>query len=80
MLNKHQPPSGENLLYLQENIRRAGPAASAGYALIGSILLFGGIGYLIDWWQNTTPWFFIVGLFLGVVVGFYELSKTVWKR
>ena len=35
----------------QENLRRAGPAALAGYTLIGAILLFGGLGYAIDHWR-----------------------------
>lgn len=69
-----------SLGYLQENIRRSGPAASAGYALIGAILLFGGIGYALDEWQGTTPGFLLGGLLLGVVVGFYELAKVVWRR
>ncbi len=51
----------------------------AGYTLIGSILLLGGIGYLIDRWQDTSPWFLLGGLLLGLVVGFYELAKTVFK-
>ena len=37
-----------SLSYFQENIRRSGPAASAGYALIGAILLCGGVGYALD--------------------------------
>ena len=65
--------------YLQENLRRSGPAMVAGYTLIGSILLLGGIGYLIDRWQDTSPWFLLGGLLLGLVVGFYELAKTVFK-
>ena len=69
-----------SLSYFQENIRRSGPAASAGYALVGAILLFGGIGYAVDSWLATSPWFLIAGLFLGIVVGFYELAKVVWHR
>ena len=52
----------------------------AGYTLIGAILLFGGIGYLIDQWMQTSPWLLLVGLLAGVVVGFYELAKTVWHQ
>ena len=69
-----------SLRYLQENIRRAGPAASASYTLIGAVLLLGGLGFLIDDWQETSPWFLFVGLLFGIVVGFYELAKTVWKQ
>jgi F0F1-type ATP synthase assembly protein I len=65
---------------LQENVTRAGPAASAGYTLIGAILLLGGVGYAVDYWSGTGPWGLFVGLIAGVVVGFYELGKTIWHR
>ena len=42
-------------------------------------LLLGGIGHGVDLWLETTPWGVVVGLLLGIVVGFYELSKAVWK-
>ena len=64
----------------QENIGRAGPVATASYTLIGAILLLGGIGYLVDLRQGTSPWFLLGGLLLGLIVGFYELAKTVWPR
>ena len=68
-----------SLHLLQENIRKSGPAAAAGYTLIGAILFLGGIGYLMDQWRDSSPWFLLGGLLLGIVVGFYELAKTVWK-
>jgi F0F1-type ATP synthase assembly protein I len=66
--------------YLQESIRKSGPAAAASYTLIGAIVLLGGIGYAIDEWRGTSPWFLLGGLGLGLVVGFYELAKTVFGR
>jgi F0F1-type ATP synthase assembly protein I len=66
--------------HLQENVRRAGPAAAASYTLIGAIILLGGIGYAVDTWRGTSPWFLLGGLALGLVVGFYELAKTVWHK
>ena len=69
-----------SLQVLQENIRRSGPAASAGYALIGAILMLGGAGYALDSWLDTSPWFLFGGLVTGIVVGFYELAKAVWPR
>ena len=65
---------------LQETIRKSGPAAAASYTLIGAIILLGGIGYAIDEWRGTSPWFLLGGLLLGLVVGFYELAKTVWGQ
>jgi F0F1-type ATP synthase assembly protein I len=65
---------------LQENAERAGPAAGASYTLIGAIILLGGIGYALDKWRGTSPWFLLGGLALGLIIGFYELAKTVWHR
>ena len=65
---------------LQDNVRRAGPAAGASYTLIGAIVLLGGIGYFVDQWQATGPWGLLVGLLLGLIVGFYELARVVWHR
>ena len=69
-----------SLRHLQDNIRRAGPAATASYSLIGAIILLGGSGHLVDRWLGAEPWGLLVGLLAGLVVGFYELAKTVWKR
>ena len=68
-----------SLQHLQDNIRRAGPAATASYTLVGSILLLGGGGALLDRWQDSAPWGLLVGLLLGLVVGFYEAAKTILK-
>lgn len=81
----HMPDPSEHFLErsfgaLQENVRRAGPAATAGYTLIAAILLLGGVGYMVDRWVGTaSPWFLLAGMLVGLVVGFYELAKTVWK-
>ena len=64
----------------QQNVTRAGPVAAASYTLIGAIIFLGGIGYALDRWRGTSPWFLLGGLLLGIVVGFYELAKTVWRR
>ncbi len=65
---------------LQDNVVRAGPAAGASYTLIGALVLLGGIGYALDAWRGTSPWFLLAGLTLGVIVGFYELIKTTWPK
>ena len=65
---------------MQESAGRAGPAAGASYTLIGAIILLGGIGYGMDRWRGTSPWFLLGGLALGLIVGFYELAKVVWRR
>ena len=69
-----------SLRYMQESLRKSGPAAVAGYTLIGSILLLGGIGYALDAWLGTSPWCLVAGLILGIIVGFFELAKIIWHK
>jgi F0F1-type ATP synthase assembly protein I len=64
---------------LQENVAKSGAAAGASYTLIGAIVLLGGLGYAVDRWRGTSPWFLLTGLILGLIVGFYELAKSVFK-
>ena len=64
----------------QNNVVRAGPSAVASYTLIGAILLLGGIGYAVDSWRGTSPWFLLTGLLLGLIVGFVDIARTVWKQ
>lgn len=65
---------------LQENVTNSATVASASYSLTGGIILFGVIGYSLDRWKGTSPWFLLGGLLLGLVVGFYQLAKVVWYR
>jgi F0F1-type ATP synthase assembly protein I len=73
-------PYARSAQSLQENVKRSGSAAGAAYTLIGAIVLLGAVGYGVDYWQGTTPWGLLVGLLVGMAVGFYELAKTVWSR
>jgi F0F1-type ATP synthase assembly protein I len=70
----------KSLRAMQENIRSTGSAADAGYTLIASILLLGGIGYGLDAWRGTSPWFLISGLLVGLIIGFFLLAKIIWPK
>jgi ATP synthase protein I len=65
---------------LQANVERSASVAGASYTLIGAIVLLGGVGYFADQWLDSSPWLLVIGLLLGVVVGFYELARVVWRR
>ena len=75
-----ESPLARSTRALQHQAEQAGPAAGAGYTLIGAILLLGGIGYAVDSWRGTSHWFMLGGLILGIVVGMYELAKTVFFK
>lgn len=65
---------------MQANVTGVGPAAGASYALVGAIVLFGGIGYALDARYGTSPALVATGLLLGVVIGLYQLAKVLWRR
>ena len=69
-----------SLRAFQANVERAGPAAASSYTLIGAIILLGGIGFALDNWLGTSPGFLLGGLFMGLIVGFVDLARTVWKK
>jgi F0F1-type ATP synthase assembly protein I len=79
---RHEPNRSlaRSLKSLQDTVTNAGPAAMASYTLIGAIILLGGLGYAVDAWRGTAPWGLLAGLLLGLVVGFYELAKSVWHK
>lgn len=65
---------------LQANVDHAASVAGASYTLIGAIVLLGAAGYFADEWLETSPWLLLAGLLLGIIVGFYELARVVWRR
>jgi ATP synthase protein I len=65
---------------LEKSAMQAGSAAAAGYTLIGAILVLGALGYGFDAWRGTSPWGLLIGLGLGIAVGFYELIKSAGRR
>lgn len=69
-----------SLKVFQDTVVSSGSAAGASYTLIGAIILFGGIGYAIDWWRGTSHGFLLGGLALGLIVGFYDLALAVWRK
>lgn len=76
-----ESPLARSTKALQHQAEQAGPAAGASYTLIGAIILLGGIGYAVDSWRGgTSHWFLLGGLLLGIVVGMYELAKTVFLK
>jgi len=62
---------------LQDNLDRNQPRIVASYALIGAILLLGGVGFAIDHCAGTSPWVLLVGLAAGILLGFVQLLRRL---
>ena len=64
---------------LPGNAGQAGPTAEASYTLTAR-LSCSAAATAADYWRGSSPWGLLVGLLLGIIVGFYELARTVWQK
>ena len=67
----------ENFKSFQNIVKQSGPAAAASYGLIASILIFTYFGWIIDRKIDSTPFAILIGLLLGMIIGFYLLVNVV---
>jgi len=71
---------GGTLQSVTDATNKAGPAVAASYGLIGAIVLFAGLGYALDRWFQTSPWFLFGGIILALIYGFAQLALVMWRR
>ena len=74
---KGQADIVENFKSFQNIVKQSGPAAAASYGLIASILIFTYFGSIIDRKIDSSPFAIIIGMILGLIIGFYHLIKVV---
>ena len=67
----------QELSDLAKAFRKAAPYINSTYVLIAAVALFGLLGYWLDSYTGTVPLFFIIGLFLGLITGFYNFYKVI---
>ena len=65
---------------IQEALDRAEPGIRVSYGLIGAIMLFGGVGWLIDRSLQVGPWGLLCGLVAGLCVGLNGLARLMRLR
>ena len=62
----------------EENVK-TGFAYAAGFTLFVTVASFTGLGWLLDKWLNTPPWFLIGGIVLGSAAGLFEFVRLSSK-
>ena len=63
-------PSGETL-------RTIGALSAVGFAFVLAVVMGAALGYAVDRWLGTSPWFFLVGFAVGVIAGARSVFRTV---
>ena len=66
--------------YFQKILIKAVPIMSAVYSLFFSTIILSFLGYYLDKKLETFPIIFLLGLFSGLTLGFYQLIKILNKQ
>ena len=55
---------------MKRDRRREPPdAGGLAFTFVASVLIFTGLGYLVDRWLHTAPWVMVAGVFVGFGLG-----------
>jgi F0F1-type ATP synthase assembly protein I len=60
----------------RHNLGDVAPYLSIGVQLAATMVVWVGIGWLVDRWQDTTPAFLIVGSVVGMIAFFVQLIRV----
>ena len=77
MRRTHLSDVGQANKALQDSLDQNEPRIVASYALIGAILLLGGVGYAVDWWRGTSPWLLLIWSSLPLLPARMAVSRCV---
>ena len=53
---------------------------SLGFEISAPVVLFMFVGYKVDGWLDSEPWFLLGGALTGIAVGFYILFRRLLPR
>ena len=60
-------------------IKEAGPYLTLGLELGLTMIVWSGIGYLLDRWLGTLPWFTLAGMLVGMGSLFFQVLRAAKK-
>ena len=63
----------------QETNRKSGLAYAAALTLFASVAAFTGLGWIVDRWLDSKPWFLAAGVVLGSAAGLYQFARLSAK-
>ena len=63
----------------QETNRKSGLAYAAALTLFATVAAFTGLGWMVDRWLDSRPWFLAGGVVLGSIIGLYQFVRLSAK-
>ncbi len=64
---------------ISQMLIKSAPFISMVYFQFAAILICGGIGFFLDDWRNSFPFFFTVGLGIGIIIGLYNMGRIILR-
>ncbi len=58
-----------------EDNRRSAVAYAAALSIFFSVAAGTGLGWAVDRWRDTSPWFMVAGIVLGSALGLYQFVR-----
>jgi ATP synthase protein I len=59
--------------------RRSAVAYAAALSIFFTVLAGFGLGWALDRWRGTSPWFVVAGIVLGSALGLYQFVRLTSK-
>ena len=63
----------------EDTNRKSGYAYAAGITLFAAVVVFTGIGWLLDRWLGSQPWCLVGGIVVGSAAGLFEFIRISSK-
>jgi F0F1-type ATP synthase assembly protein I len=64
------------LNFFQKILQKAAPVMSAVHSLFSYVIILSVFGYFLDNSFGTFPLLFLIALSMGLIIGFYQLSRV----
>ncbi len=74
-MSTNEQPSARKDKSWQSELGRSSSSLGLGIQLAGSMLVYVIIGYFVDKWLDTAPWFIVIGSIVGMVAFFFQLAR-----
>jgi len=78
-VRQSQPSASKNEPILKNEASGIGQAFRIGAELISGLIVGTGLGWLLDDWLGTRPWFMVIFIFLGGGAGILNVYRTAMR-
>ena len=64
---------------LSDSVRTLGALSTVGFSFVLAIVLGAWLGWVLDRWLGTSPWFFFLFFAFGLIAGVINVYRTAGK-